>query len=45
MHEDDDIPTLTAADFARARPAHETFSEAALVPFRRGRGRPAVETR
>jgi uncharacterized protein (DUF4415 family) len=40
---EDDVPPLTAEDFARARPARAVFSEKALSRFRPRRGRPSVE--
>lgn len=40
--DDDDVPTLTGADFERARPAREVFSETALNAMTRARGRPSV---
>jgi uncharacterized protein (DUF4415 family) len=42
---EDDVPSLTAEDFARAKPARSVFSEAALSEFRPRRGRPSVESR
>jgi len=39
---DDDVPLLTAADFARARPASKAFSDVALKDFSRRRGRPSL---
>lgn len=42
MTDDDDVPILTAADFANARPAREVFSDAAIEDLKRRRGRPAL---
>ncbi|MBX9706734.1 MAG: BrnA antitoxin family protein [Caulobacteraceae bacterium] len=42
---EDDVPPLTAEDFARARPARAVFSDEALSQFRPRRGRPSVEER
>ncbi|PZR89144.1 MAG: hypothetical protein DLM68_06500 [Hyphomicrobiales bacterium] len=39
----DEIPELTDADFARARPFKEVFPEQ-FASWKRGRGRPTVET-
>lgn len=41
--EEDDVPVLTAADFARARPAEKVFSKRALAEFRPKRGRPVLD--
>ncbi|MEQ7154870.1 BrnA antitoxin family protein [Brevundimonas aurifodinae] len=40
---EDDVPPLTADDFARARPARSVFSDAAFSQFRPRRGRPSVD--
>jgi uncharacterized protein (DUF4415 family) len=40
---EDDVPPLTAEDFARARPARSVFSDEALSQFRPRRGRPSIE--
>ncbi len=39
----DEIPELTDADFARAKPFKEVFPEQ-FASWKRGRGRPTVET-
>ncbi len=41
--QEDDVPPLTAEDFARARPARAVFSDKALTPFRPRRGRPSID--
>jgi uncharacterized protein (DUF4415 family) len=41
--EQDDVPELTNADFARAKPFKEVFPEQ-YAAWKRGRGRPTVET-
>ncbi|NJC39792.1 hypothetical protein GGQ87_000050 [Brevundimonas alba] len=43
--EDTDIPTLTAEDFARARPATEVFSAESLEDFRSKRDKKPDEKR
>ena len=41
---DPENPEWTAADFARALPAHEVLPAAVLAQFPKTRGRPKVET-
>lgn len=43
MKKHDDIPELTDADFARAKPFKDVFP-AQYDSWKRGRGRPKVET-
>ncbi len=41
--DDDEVPVLTAEDFAAARPAREVFSRKAISDFRSKGGRPKAD--